>query len=375
MKNQRSIITFFCSGLFLFLLAHSVNVEMARQSHKEDFNQRNPASLRESCLSLARRFISAKPDDFLEKEFSDDFQKWLRNNGYQELLKSRVRWSSFGGKTQKGEQIERVPTLFIHGNSDTALGYAGHGLKSKGLTGWRKYYSAFQNKGIKESEIFGISWGDANPYMASMQAHTYDNIMRVRMAIEAVSLYSEEVLGNTGGRVNVVGHSMGVTLALKAIYGGKAYDAPVIALLQSRSILTHGFFRKSLELPSGRGGSLADRVENFVGIAGAAKGLDNCRGMGFIVPSCSDLVGLHSQSEVLKDIWSQNHAPAQNVYSLYSTQDELLTTSNNANRSQGVSSIVPYSQKEYVFDEQAGLDHFATKDENVELVWNLLYPE
>ena len=92
-----------------------------------------------------------------------------------------------------------------------------------------------------------------------------------------------------------------------------------------------------------------------------------------MVPTCSDLVGLHSQSEVLQDIWSQNHAPAKNVYSLYSTEDQILATSNDANRSAGVSSILPYSKKEFVFDEREGLDHFATKDENVDLVWDLLY--
>lgn len=308
-------------------------------------------------------------------QFRPHFTSWLEKNNYHELLERKPHWSSFGGKVKSGQnKIKRTPTLFIHGNSDSALGYAEQGDQALNFTGWRYFLDYFHKKGVSEAEVYGISWGDANPNMAQYQVHNYENIMRVRLAIEALSEYSKQELGNKSGRINIVSHSMGVTLALKAILGGDAYDASGLLFLQMRVFGMHGQLRKPLTTPMGEVGSLSERIDHFVGISGASRGLDSCKGMGLIIPTCSDIIGLQPGSRLLEEIWAHDKTLARNIYSIYSESDEILSSSNYPHRPEGITSELPFSKREIVFDESRELDHFESKDQSPSLVWKLLNP-
>lgn len=115
-------------------------------------------------------------------------------------------------------------------------------------------------KGYTKSELYTTTWGPANPNAASNNTHNKDNVMRVRKFIEAVIEY-------TGVKqVNVIGHSMGVTLARKALKGGQATD---------HSGSTYDV-----------GPSLKDKVKTFVGLAGANYGLVACW-TATSIPTCN----------------------------------------------------------------------------------------
>lgn len=72
--------------------------------------------------------------------------------------------------------------------------------------------------------------------------------------------------------MNVIGHSMGVTLGRKIIKGGKAED---------RAEGTYDV-----------GESLKNKVKSFVGIAGGNLGLVSCHGLS-AVPTCNDVDGFN----------------------------------------------------------------------------------
>jgi triacylglycerol esterase/lipase EstA (alpha/beta hydrolase family) len=110
--------------------------------------------------------------------------------------------------------VTKEPVIFIHGNSDSAAG-------------WKDSLQHFSKQGYKPSELYAMTWGPSNPKLASEQHHSKKYLEEVRAFIEAVKQY-------TGAeKVDVIGHSMGVTLARKAIQGGDGFD-PTSARATSR---------------------------------------------------------------------------------------------------------------------------------------------
>lgn len=66
--------------------------------------------------------------------------------------------------------------------------------------------------------MYTTTWGPANPNQASNNSHIKEYVLRLRAFVEAVIKY-------TGApKVNIIGHSMGVTLGRKVIKGGIATD-------------------------------------------------------------------------------------------------------------------------------------------------------
>jgi triacylglycerol lipase len=134
-------------------------------------------------------------------------------------------------------------------------------------------------------------------------------VMKVRKMIEAVKAYTG------AAKVDVIAHSMGVTLARKAILGGYATDA----------------------LEGGQyyiGPPLTASVDTFVGIAGANRGLTSCFQTGGATPTCAATNGLYpgywngfgvsGRSAFLENLYSSSKFEGAFRYSIHSTVDEVI---------------------------------------------------
>ncbi|MFL5355712.1 lipase family protein [Archangium sp.] len=221
-----------------------------------------------------------------DSRFSSDFQKWLVGHGYGKYDFAKGNVPAFGGKSGPGDKVTQEPVIFIHGNSDSAAG-------------WKGSIESFAKQGYKPSEMYAMTWGPSNPLQASQQHHSEKYLEEVRAFIQAVKEY-------TGAKkVDVIGHSMGVTLARKAIQGGDGFDP---------------YAGKKFDL----GKPLTNSVDTFVGIAGANHGLASAMLTGDMVPTTNTTDGLHPASTFLKDINAVNHDEGSHVFSIWSNADELV---------------------------------------------------
>jgi triacylglycerol lipase len=239
--------------------------------------------------------------------FTAHFRSWLQANGYEpqyNLIRDDLTGGSYGGKASSTDTVVNQPVIFIHGNSDKAIGT---GLV--GQTGWNASIDYFVSKGYKTSELYATTWGPASAALSAYQYHSKTNVMKVRKFIEAVKAYT----GAT--KVDVITHSMGVTLARKAILGGYATDA----------------------LEGGQyyiGPSLTSSVDTFVGIAGANLGLTSCYQTGGTTPTCAatnglypgswTLFGVAGRSSYLNDLLSSSGYEGSYRYTIWSTVDEII---------------------------------------------------
>lgn len=238
---------------------------------------------------------------------STDFRNWLSANGYSSygFARTDVPGGSYGGRVTPGQALVNQPVIFIHGNSDSALGT---GISA--TTGWRSSIEYFKTQGYTSAEIYATTWGPANAVFASQQYHSKEYLTRVRAFIQAVKAYT----GAT--KVDIVTHSMGVTMARKAIKGGAASDS-----------LAGGSYNL--------GSSLTSSVDTFVGIAGANRGLTNCYLSGPTTPTCGStngfypgyLIGVfgpYGVSAFLVGLASSSHYEASYVYTIWSSVDEVV---------------------------------------------------
>lgn len=274
------------------------------------------------CALVAPGCVAAAdpPDDDVEQEeagttehavstsgFTTHFRTWLEANGYEptyNLIRDDLEGGSFGGKASAADTVTKQPVIFIHGNSDKAVGTG-----ALGQTGWNASIDHFLANGYKTSELYATTWGPANAALSPYQYHSKTNVMKVRKLIEAVLAYTG------ASKVDIVAHSMGVTLARKAILGGSASDA-----------LEGGSYSV--------GASLKSKVDTFVGIAGANLGLTSCYLSGPSTPTCGSTNGLYpgylfgfyvtGRSSFLNDLLAQSKFEGSYRYSIYSTADEVV---------------------------------------------------
>lgn len=237
---------------------------------------------------------------------SPNFQEWLAENGYEnyDFLREDINGGSFGGKINSSDEIVNQPVIFIHGNSDKALG------DIFGQSGWTASVDYFTNNGYTQAELYGFTWGPANVLLSAEQSHSFEYISQIRAFIIAVKEY-------TGAKnVDIIGHSMGVTLARKAVKGGSSYD------------YNSGTY-KNLGAP------LTDIVDTFVGIAGANRGLVSCYMVCGATETCNDESGLYpgylfwgtgpyGVSDILVDINSTQKYEGDYIYTIWSTVDEVI---------------------------------------------------
>ena len=234
------------------------------------------------------------------------FRNWLSANGYgsYDFARTDLVGGSYGGRSSASDTVTRQPVIFIHGNSDKAVGTG-----TSGQTGWNSSIDYFLSRGYKTSELYATTWGPASASQAALQYHSRTNLTRLRRFVEAVRAYTG------ASQVDIISHSMGVTLARKVILGGSASDA-----------LDGGSYNV--------GPSITSWVDTFVGIAGANLGLTSCYLTGPTTPTCGSTNGLYpgylnlgvvvGRSAYLNNLLASSRYEGTYRYSIYSTADELI---------------------------------------------------
>lgn len=116
--------------------------------------------------------------------------------------------------------VQRTPVIFLHGNNDTPFPTLCNGFGGK----IRDLAQAFVDRGYSPSEVWGLGYqGDqcdlaASPTNRSAAAHT------TAANVDDLARFVRAVLEYTGAkRVDIVGHSLGGTLAREWMRRDKAY--------------------------------------------------------------------------------------------------------------------------------------------------------
>ncbi len=235
--------------------------------------------------------------------FTSDFQNWLDAYGYDRygLTRDDLDGGSFGGKVSSSDCASKQPVIFVHGNGDRCL----DGL----IGGWEDSVEYFESRGYRSSELYCTTYGSGSALTAAFNYHSKEYLTRIRSLVEAVKDY-------TGAdKVDIIGHSMGVTLARKAIKGGWASD-----------MLAGGSYYL--------GPSLKNSVDTFVGIAGGNRGLASCYLTGPTTPGCGSTNGfypgymlwwrVYGVSDFLEELNSSSRYEGSYRYSIWSSVDQVV---------------------------------------------------
>jgi triacylglycerol lipase len=169
------------------------------------------------------------------------------------------------GEQENAAVVPRDPVVLVHGNGASPSSF-------------RNTVAALKSLGYTDAEIFAPDWGSKSCLVCN--DHCGAELTAVSRALDAALAYSPT------GRVDVISHSMGVTLAARAIADG---------------------------------GHAAD-VDAFVGIAGGFRGLNACRGS--YTPACSSSCGLQPGGTFVRSLTRRRFAARQYVF--YSLSDMAI---------------------------------------------------
>uniref|UniRef100_A0AC35TKJ3 Lipase n=1 Tax=Rhabditophanes sp. KR3021 TaxID=114890 RepID=A0AC35TKJ3_9BILA len=292
--------------------------------------------------------------------FTKHFSNWLHNNNYDSYNFEDEKFGdqgSFGGKQHDFVSVQNTPVVFIHGNSDGALADG----KPMG-TGWTSSITYFMTKGYTSAELFSFTWGkDRNLGNAGSRTHDCDTLVRLRKFIDAVMQYTNKT------QINIISHSMGVTLGRGLIRG---------------QICNLG---KSIE----------DKINVFIGIAGGCYGLCACSGAASnIYPSCGKDTGFfpgnscgnnlgtcelktqpvdccHASikySSYLTRLNNFDYPEATKTYSFWSLADDIIENGDLVWTYS--TSKMPHSEVK-IFQNYT---HMETKDQTVDIQYSLINP-
>ncbi len=157
--------------------------------------------------------------------------------------------------------------VLVHGNTGSS-------------SDWNNTYQELLNRGYSSSEIFRPNWGSS---CAACNNHYGSEETPVRNAIQSA------ISQSCSGKVDIVAHSMGVTLAIDQV----------------------------TDL------NVSHKVNDFVAIAGAVRGLKSCGYYPFNVYTATcGYWGLSVGSPFLNSIYGDNFAA--NVYSIKSWSDQVV---------------------------------------------------
>jgi triacylglycerol lipase len=146
---------------------------------------------------------------------------------------------------------------------------------------WNNTVSTLKSRGYVDSQLYRPSWGSKT--CAGCNDHSSANTAPVKSALQSAAASS------CTGKIDVIGHSMGVTLAMKAIN----------------------------EL------GYAGRVNSFVGVAGAQHGLNSCGVYPWNVLSTTcGSNGLSIDSPLIKSVRGKRYGAK--MYSIKSWIDEIV---------------------------------------------------
>jgi hypothetical protein len=325
--------------IYLLKLLVILTVFLGCEKDKSEFTNQNYFST-----------TQLKSGALIEDGITNDFQSWLQSNGYDQynFLRDDIEGGSFGGKINTTDQIVNQPIIFIHGNSDKALGDV------FSQTGWTNSRDYFVSQGYSNAELYCFTWGPASVMQSANQYHSYEYLSQIRAFIQAVKEYTG------ASKIDIISHSMGVTLGRKAVMGGSGYDAAI----------------GNYDL----GNSLTSSVDAFVGIAGANQGLVSCYQINGGTLTCDNENGLYpgylwwgygpyGVSEYLDDINNTINYEGANVYSIWSTVDEVI---GYANIVYGLyTSRIPGQNGEKIYNS-VPYGHFNVKDMTEEVQYQMV---
>lgn len=162
------------------------------------------------------------------------------------------------------------PVVLVHGNGSSP-------------SSWDNTYNGLLAKGYSSSEIFRPDWGSKTCAACNNQSGSEETPVK--------NALTDAINQSCSGKIDVIGHSMGVTLAIQQIDKLNA----------------------------------SANVDTFVGIAGALKGLRSCGAYPFNVwTSTCGYYGLSINSPFLNGISNVNIA--DKVYSIKSYIDQIVCT-------------------------------------------------
>jgi triacylglycerol lipase len=160
------------------------------------------------------------------------------------------------------------PVVLVHGNAATPAS-------------WDNTFNLLLSQGYSSTDIYRPNWGSKN--CASCNNHSGSEETLVRQAI------NDAIANSCSGQIDVIGHSMGATLAAQQISKLAA----------------------------------ASYVDTFVGIAGAFRGLYSCGIYPFNVwSSTCGYYGLSIQSPFLDSLYGE--PLGDKIYSIKSNIDQIV---------------------------------------------------
>ena len=204
------------------------------------------------------------------------------------------------------------PVVLVHGNSATP-------------SSWINTKTILLEAGYTSSEIFIPDWGSKN--CAACNNHNGSEETPVKVAILAA------IANSCTGKIDVIGHSMGATLAAQQI------------------------------IKSG----VSEKVDTFIGIAGAFKGLKTCGVYPFNVwSSTCGYYGLSLYSPFIYSISNQKYG--DKVYSLKSWFDQIVCATGNCYVGLQHSSEIDIQTGTFSFNE----GHFGLQTNTAQFQYDLI---
>ncbi|CAD8147550.1 unnamed protein product [Paramecium pentaurelia] len=285
-----------------------------------------------------------------QRGFSKDFKAFLDQNyklwGFH---RPDIISGCYGGaETRPTQKPSRIPIIFIHGNSDVAVGDGSYGVF---MTGFSSQIEYFLSQGYEKQDLYATTWGDADSATASLNYHSENYLKYNRAFVEAVLEYTKSPY------VNIISHSMGVTLARKIIKGGTGHD----------------------ELGSGRydlGDPLTSNVKVFVGLAGGNQGLTSCYTSGSSLPTCGMTNGFYpgqppyvGRSEFLEQLDSNSAKEGKYIVTGRANYDEIIGGNNLV---WGKYTTRIKNENEEILFNSPSVGHFGLRDEAGPQIYSIL---